>query len=318
MAAGGKYYEPGKGGVFFQPLGILETTADIIWATEFIETLLTIQNLVVTPPISTAISEAVTLLQSLPRERRTLTSFCQICNYLDPESKKNPIRDYLRPYCLGGKYGEIFDQAATGISLDKRWLTIELEYLMNMGEACVAPALLYLFHYIESTFSGRLTLLVLDEAWRLLRHPLFAARIEEWLKTLRKKHVFVVFATQDIGDALKSPLCSTLIQQCPTKIFLADPMAGEMADAYGKFGLSGSEIDALAHARMKKDYLYTSPLGTRLFQLDLGPVTLALLGSPDHELLDTLETSHGTENGYEYAFAILSAKGVAYKHFLPV
>ena len=60
----------------------------------------------------------------------------------------------------------------------------------------VLPVLTYLFHRLEARFDGRPTLLILDEAWVFLDNPLFAARIREWLKVLRKKNVAVVFATQ--------------------------------------------------------------------------------------------------------------------------
>ena len=64
--------------------------------------------------------------------------------------------------------------------------------------------LTYLFHRLEERFDGRPTLLVLDEAWVFLDHPLFAARIREWLKVLRKKNVAVVFATQSLADIADS------------------------------------------------------------------------------------------------------------------
>ena len=64
--------------------------------------------------------------------------------------------------------------------------------------------LTYLFHRLEERFDGRPTLLVLDEAWIFLDHPLFAARIREWLKTLRKKNVAVLFATQSLADIADS------------------------------------------------------------------------------------------------------------------
>jgi type IV secretion system protein VirB4 len=167
-------------------------------------------------------------------------------------------------------------------------------------------------------FTGRLTLLVLDEAWLFLKHPIFAAKIEEWLKTLRKKSVFVVFATQDVSDAVHSSLCSTIIQQCHTKIFLADPEAQTpaMSEAYSTFGLSDAEIDALSHAVMKRDYLYTSTLGSRMFQLDLGKVTLALIGSPNHEILDTLAQQHADNPNYEYGEDILKAKKCEFSHLI--
>src|SRR3546814_6721608 len=64
----------------------------------------------------------------------------------------------------------------------------------------VLPVLTFLFHRLEERFNGRPTLLILDEAWVFLDNPLFAARIREWLKVLRKKNVSVVFATQSLAD----------------------------------------------------------------------------------------------------------------------
>src|SRR3546814_3486527 len=74
-----------------------------------------------------------------------------------------------------------------------------------MGQTgVVAPVLSYLFHRLKERFDGRPTLLILDEAWIFLDHPLFAARIREWLKVLRKKNVSVVFATQSLADIAQS------------------------------------------------------------------------------------------------------------------
>ena len=318
MAVGGRYYEPGTNGVCFQPIKNLETVLDRTWATEWIESLVEIQGVQVTPGMSSAITDAIERMSTIPEKKRTITTFCQSVNYLDPENKQPILRDTLRPYQLGGKYGAIFDADSTSISLNTRYLTLEMEYLMQMGESCVAPAISYIFHFIEKMFNGNLTLLVLDEAWLFLRHPIFRAKIEEWLKTLRKKNVFVVFATQDVSDAVNSSLCSTLIQQCHTKIFLADPEAQTqaMASAYATFGLSEAEIDALSHAIMKRDYLYKSTLGSRLFQLDLGKVTLGIIGAPDNDLLDRLQAEHEADPGYEYAADILKEKNIDFSHFM--
>src|SRR3546814_1156275 len=77
----------------------------------------------------------------------------------------------------------------------------------------VAPVLTYLFHRLEERFDGRPTLLILDEAWKFLDHPLFAARIREWLKTLRKKNVAVVFASQGLADIAESGIAPAIIER---------------------------------------------------------------------------------------------------------
>jgi type IV secretion system protein VirB4 len=63
-------------------------------------------------------------------------------------------------------------------------------------------------------------MIVLDEAWALIGNPIFAPKIKNWLKVLRKLNTFVVFATQSVEDASKSDISDTLVQQTATQIFL--------------------------------------------------------------------------------------------------
>jgi type IV secretion system protein VirB4 len=63
-------------------------------------------------------------------------------------------------------------------------------------------------------------MIVLDEAWALIDNPVFAPKIKDWLKVLRKLNTFVVFATQSVEDASKSSISDTLVQQTATQIFL--------------------------------------------------------------------------------------------------
>jgi len=319
LAAGGLYYEPAAenaAGISFQPLRDLETERDIQDAMDFVESCIAVNEAAVTPLMRAAIKESLEQMREIPRRRRTLTSFLQYSNYQDPKTGRPVLKELLCDYFLdGGKYGKIFDADNSGLSLDTRFLAVEMEALMNRGANCVVPALVYLFNMVEKIFDGRLALLVLDEAWLFLKNEIFADKIAEWLKVLRKKNVYVIFATQDVGDVAKSPLKTTIIQQCLTKIYLADPSAltAGLMDVYREFGLADSEISLIAGAAMKRDYFYTSPVGRRLFQLDLGPLALALIGSPDHALLDGLASRY--ESGALCA-NILDAKNFSYRRYL--
>jgi hypothetical protein len=127
---------------------------------------------------------------------------------------------------------------------------------------------------------------------------------------------YVIFATQDVADVARSPLKTTIIQQCLTKIYLADPSAltPGMTEVYRSFGLSDSEIGLIANSTMKRDYFYTSPAGRRLFQLDLGPLSLSLIGTPDHALLDELASRY--ETGEALCAQILDAKKIPFRKLL--
>src|SRR3546814_13641205 len=94
--------------------------------------------------------------------------------------QSNTLRTALQPYTLDGPYGRLLDAAEQGLELADMQC-FETEALMGQA-GVVAPVLSYLFHRLEERFDGRPTLLILDEAWIFLDHPLFAARIREWLK----------------------------------------------------------------------------------------------------------------------------------------
>jgi type IV secretion system protein VirB4 len=74
------------------------------------------------------------------------------------------------------------------------------------------------------------------------------------------------------------------LESCPAKIFLPNPEArGEhVRGSYLKLGLTRRQIEIVARATPRSQYYYTSPLGSRLFNLDMGPIALALCGSTSH------------------------------------
>ncbi|MOA22873.1 Type IV secretion system protein virB4 [compost metagenome] len=139
----------------------------------------------------------------------------------------------------------------------------------------------YLFARFDERFDGAPTLLILDEAWLFLDDPVFAARIRQWLKTLRKKNVSVIFATQSLADIQNSSIAPAIVESCASRIFLPNPQATEpqIRVIYESFGLNRRQIDIVAQAVPKRDYYYQSRLGNRLFDLDLGPVALAFAGA---------------------------------------
>jgi type IV secretion system protein VirB4 len=318
MAAGGVYEEPGGSNVAFQPLRNLETETELLWAAEFISVLLEMQHIQSNPVMSEAVLDALKLMrQEKEPDQRTISTFQQYVNYVDSSSGELTVRVGVQPYTINGQYGLIFDASNTSLSLSK-WIMIEMGTLMKMGPAAVTPALMFLFHFVEKLYTnangdptGDPTILVLDEAWVYLNNAYFSRTMEEWLTTLRKKNVFCVFATQEVSKAATSSISTAIASMCLTKIYLADPnsMTKIVQDYYYQFGLEENEILAVSRAVMKRDYFYKSPLGARMFQLNLDKFQLALL-SPNHDLLDGLEAEYGRNSRKPLAAEILKRKGI--------
>ena len=95
--------------------------------------------------------------------------------------------------------------------------------------------------------------------------PLSEMSIRQWLKTLRKKNVSVIFATQSLADIKDSSIAPAIIESCASRIFLPNPQATEpqIRTIYEGFGLNSRQIEIVATAQPKRDYYYQSRLGNR-------------------------------------------------------
>lgn len=317
MCMGGTYIEPGaeNNSVSFQPLAEIDNPEQMEWASEFIELLLVEQKIEINAGIRKSIYEAIKLLATKDVSSRTLTSFCQYCDYTNPKTTTNEIVEGIAPYVLGGQYGMLFDSDATSLPITD-WTMIEMGKLMELAKGAVAPALFYLFRQCEKMFTGKPTLLVLDEAQNLFENTMLANKLIDWFRRLRKLNVFVIIATQEVAAIMQSKIASTVISQCATKIYLADPEAETryIKDYYRQFGLSDSEIALIANTgkfTKQRDYFYKSTLGTRQFQLDLDDFQLAILtnSASEHKLLDNIEKKYGKNTGKELCKEILYEKG---------
>jgi type IV secretion system protein VirB4 len=286
----GEHYDLGaEGAVAFQPLARIDDPTERAWAAEWLATLLTHEGVELTPAVKDAVWSALGSLSSAPAGERTLTGLSILL-------QSHALRQALQPYTLSGAHGRLLDadQDRLGVADVQGF---EMEALMH-GKSAVLPVLTYLFHRLESRFDGAPTLLILDEAWVFLDDPAFAGRIREWLKTLRKRNVSVVFATQSLADIGRSSIAPALIESCPSRIFLPSPQATEpqLKSVYQGFGLNDRQIGILARATPKREYYYQSAQGARLFDLDLGPVALAVAGAStpaDQRAIDSICASLG-------------------------
>jgi type IV secretion/conjugal transfer VirB4 family ATPase len=314
LAMGGSSIELGlEGTLALQPLAKIDEPAELAFALQWVTGLLANEAVKITPDVKDAVWTALQSLASAPQAERTLTGLAVLI-------QSNALSQALAPYTLEGAYGRLLDGSAETLALTEV-LHFEMEELMQ-HKALIAPVLTYLFQRLEARFGSPLpdgrgsrpTLLILDEAWTFLDDPLFAARIREWLKTLRKKNVAVVFATQSLADIERSSIAPALIESCPTRIFLPNDRALEpqARAVYERFGLNARQVEILSTAAPKRDYYAQTARGNRLFELGLGPVALALCGSSssdDQRLIDRC-MAEGEPGGFAARF--LTAKGLAW------
>jgi type IV secretion/conjugal transfer VirB4 family ATPase len=306
-AVGGKYYPIGdleNGGLVFQPLSGVDRQEERVWASDWLCGLLQNENIQITSEVKERIWDALTNLANVPETQRTFTGLSALI-------QDRSLRQALEPYVMGGSYGNILDADQSYFS-DSNWQCFEMDALMKT-EGIIAPVLSYLFHELEKKFDGRPTLMVLDEAWIFLDHPLFASKIKEWLKTLRKKNVAVIFATQSVEDTLSSGVSSSLLESCPSRIFLPNDRALEpkIKRAYEELGLNDRQIHLLSNAFSKREYYFESHIGNALFDLGLGPVALAFCASSTpKDQIKAREILQKHSPGYDFSHHWLEYKNL--------
>jgi type IV secretion/conjugal transfer VirB4 family ATPase len=301
-ATGGKHYTVAADDdkLAFCPLQFLETKGDRAWAMEWIDTILALNNVETTPEQRNLIGEAIMSLHKSAVKnddaKGTGSHPVTISDFVTTV-QDNRISEALHQYTVDGTMGHLLDAEEDGLSFSD-FTVFEIEELMNLGDKYALPVLLYLFRRIERSLHGQPAVIILDEAWLMLGHPVFRAKIREWLKVLRKANCLVLMATQSLSDAANSGILDVIVESTATKIFLPNVYARDedTAALYRRMGLNARQIEILATAIPKRQYYYVSENGRRLYDLALGPLALAFVGASDKDsiaTIKTLEAKHG-------------------------
>ncbi|MFH0782572.1 MAG: VirB4 family type IV secretion/conjugal transfer ATPase [Pseudomonadota bacterium] len=285
----------------FCPLMFLETKGDQAWAMEWVNTILALNGVETTPAHRNEIGNAIMSMQA---------SGAQTLSEFSVTIQDELIRETLRQYTVDGTMGHLLDAEHDGLALSD-FTTFEIEELMNLGEKYALPVLLYLFRRIERSLKGKPSVLILDEAWLMLGHPAFRAKIREWLKVMRKANCLVLMATQSLSDAANSGILDVIVESTATKIFLPNVYARDedTAALYSRMGLNARQIEIIATAIPKQQYYYVSENGRRLYELALGPLALSFVGASDKDsvaAIKGLEAQYGNQWVHEW----LDARGL--------
>lgn len=318
-ACGGSHYEVGGDDdqLAFAPLSYLDTPSDIAWASEWIDIVLGLNNLITTAAQRNAINDAlVTMSKS---DAKTISEFYLLI-------QDETIRETLKSYTVDGPMGHLLDAEQDGLTLadsdnplglKSRFNVFEIEELMNLGNKYALPVLLYLFRRIERNLKGQPAAIVLDEAWLMLGHPVFKEKIREWLKVLRKANCLVIMATQSLSDTAKSGILDVIKESTATKIFLPNIYANddESLKLYHDMGLNSRQIEIIATAIPKRQYYFMSAQGRRLFELAIGDLTMAFVGANDKDSIAHIKRLI-KEYGEDWPYKWLEHKEVDYSSIM--
>lgn len=208
----------------FNPLQLDDTGETRGFLQEWLKMLISTNKEPVTAENIAKLNDAIVGNYKLDKKDRTLRNIAPFLGIGGDGS----LASRIAMWHGNGSHACIFDNEADTIDFSKNnCFGFEMAELLK-DPTSLGPTLSYVFHKINLSLDGTPTMIVLDEAWALIDNPVFAPKIKDWLKVLRKLNCFVIFATQSVEDASKSAISDTLIQQTATQIFLPNLKATEV------------------------------------------------------------------------------------------
>jgi type IV secretion system protein VirB4 len=209
----------------------------------------------------------------------------------------------LHKWIEGGRYGQLFDNTEDTVSL-QRLQVFDFESMAAYPEL-LEPLLFYLLHRIgqrvaDPEHAGTLKLCVMDEAWRFIQHPALREYVQHGLKTWRKRNAAMILATQAVEDFASSDLLRTVVEGCPTKLFLANPAVDRQRYA-DLFQLNDVELDLLTTLTPRQQILMKRPDVTRVLSLTVDPKSYWIYTNTpvDNERVADASRHHDIEAGLD-------------------
>lgn len=251
-AMGGDYMRlrPGEN-LGFNPFQTAVDEAGINWLAQFIHRLIGFDKNLSPEQLRRIADAAKRNGQAADASLRNFADFADVLRSTDDAALEIQIVDALQDWHSGGDKAWLFANEDDSFSMDRHTMGFDMTALLETP--VIRSAIMdYLFYRIEQKLQrGYPTIIVLDEAWRLLDDPRFQNRIKDWIKTIRKQNGIVIFMTQEPADAVKSPISETLIQSTDNKIFFPAPSADE-ASYMDAFKLSRPEFELVRAMRKEQ------------------------------------------------------------------
>ncbi|MDV4146640.1 type IV secretion system protein B4 [Shimia sp. FJ5] len=223
-ALGGKYHEVRAGvPTGLNPLATETDKRGRAWLSDWLGTLLSTHG-TLSGEQSRHIQNAVRQNAEAGTSLQTFESFETLFRSLDDGGE---LQSRVGEWVPGGRYGWVFAANPSGptLALDSDIVGFDMTEILDMSTERMA-VLSYIFRQIERVVEDRRpTIIVLDEAWKLLDDAYFGARLESWLVTLRKMNCVVIMMTQYPSQLREARVGKTIVETVPTQILFPNDRA---------------------------------------------------------------------------------------------
>ena len=301
---------PKKTGIKINPVRRMLSDGEDLALVKWLGVLFASNEATLTPEEQEDLSSKIQQLKTLPEASWRLGTLYSL---ISGTNKKLALK--LAPYVdrsdneggfAKGAFSDYFDNEEDALTLSNIACMETGKLLENPQVA--APFMDYAFYCIERKLNGTTpTFIYVEESWYMLANPIFEAKINDWLRTFRKKRAFVVFATQSPEELAKLKSWAAFVSNTPTRVFLPsiNDSVAAMAPMYRElFGLNDAQLTLLSGAVPKRDYLLVKPGATRLVEASMPDILLAINEGTSRESIrnKALELAHEGGNEWQIKF----------------
>lgn len=242
-AIGGNYFDianPQAPG-FLAPLSLPDAPANREFLALWLTTLIDPSGAHIDDGLRASLREQVDAIFAHPAESRSLSIIASALSAAFPQASQA-----LSRWCDDGEWAHLFDHVSESVQPGGGVIGFNLSSLMH-DPALRVPVASYLLHRITMTCDGTPSIMVLDEAWKLLDSPLFSSRVSPWLQHLSAKNAIAIMTTEELEHAISQPFSQNIMQEAVTQIFLPDDEPDEaLQDAFALTDEEFAYLDAMS------------------------------------------------------------------------
>ncbi|MDD9908693.1 MAG: type IV secretion protein [Ahrensia sp.] len=254
----GGHYTPVKMGenTGFNPFEAESDERGAAWLTDWLEAMLKPKEGDLSPVQIEALAKACRDNAKAARNLQTISHFRSQLRAVDDGKD---LHTRLGRWDSGGQFEWLFNgKGRDGLSFDSDITAFDLSEIFDNDDVRTAW-LSYVFRRIERIVEDeRPTLLVMDEAWKLLDDPYFQSRLKDWMLTMRKKNVAVILLTQRVSHIAESAAGGAILESVVTRLIY--PSNRNTAEELAPLNLTDRE----------RDFLMQSNVGHRLALMQSG------------------------------------------------
>lgn len=240
----------------FNPFEAESDERGAAWLTDWLEAMLRPKDGELTPVQIDALAKAARDNAKAAKNLQTISHFRSQLRAVDD---RKDLHTRIGRWDKGGQFEWLFNgEDKDSLSFENDIVAFDLSEIFDNDDVRTAW-LSYVFRRIERIVEDeRPTILVMDEAWKLLDDPYFQSRLKDWMLTMRKKNVAVILLTQRVSHISESAAGGAIIESVATRLI------------YPSNRNTSQELAPLDLTDREQDFLMQSNIGHRLALMQSG------------------------------------------------